>query len=71
MTCSPFIFRKLCVLARLAARICERRLCETVDIETVATTLTLAEQNHAEELKKVRMVGEGFRCCGAVMSTLS
>lgn len=34
-------------------RICERRLCETVDVETVATTLTLAEQNHAEELKRV------------------
>ena len=34
-------------------RICERRLCETVDNETVATTLTLAEQNHADELKKV------------------
>ena len=29
-------------------RICERRLCETVDVETVATTLTLAEQNNAE-----------------------
>mmetsp|Transcript_18571 Transcript_18571/g.52184 ORF Transcript_18571/g.52184 Transcript_18571/m.52184 type:complete len:542 (+) Transcript_18571:102-1727(+) len=34
-------------------RICERRLCETVNVETVATTLTLAEQNHAEDLKKV------------------
>jgi hypothetical protein len=34
-------------------RICERRLCETVDVETVATTLALAEQNHAEELKRV------------------
>ncbi|MEW5309029.1 MAG: hypothetical protein WDW38_000942 [Sanguina aurantia] len=34
-------------------RICERRLCETVDIRTVATTLTLAEQNNGEELKKV------------------
>jgi speckle-type POZ protein len=34
-------------------RICERRLCETVDLETAATTLTLAEQNHAEELKRV------------------
>lgn len=34
-------------------RICERRLCESVDVETVATTLTLAEQNHADELKKV------------------
>ncbi len=29
-------------------RICERRLCETVDVETAATTLALAEQNHAE-----------------------
>jgi hypothetical protein len=29
-------------------RICERRLCESVDVETVATTLALAEQNHAE-----------------------
>eukprot|EP00798_Chlamydomonas_sp_ICE-L_P022715 gene22715-29876_t len=34
-------------------KICERRLCESVDVETVATTLALAEQNHAEELKKV------------------
>lgn len=34
-------------------RICERRLCETVEVDTVATTLTLAEQNHAEELKRV------------------
>ncbi|CAD7696911.1 unnamed protein product [Ostreobium quekettii] len=34
-------------------RICERRLCQTVDVDTVATTLTLAEQNHAEELKRV------------------
>lgn len=29
-------------------RICERKLCQTVDVDTVATTLTLAEQNHAE-----------------------
>ena len=34
-------------------RICERRLCETVEVETVATTLALAEQNHAQELKRV------------------
>ncbi|WIA09235.1 hypothetical protein OEZ85_008643 [Tetradesmus obliquus] len=34
-------------------RICERRLCESVDVETAATTLALAEQNHAEELKRV------------------
>lgn len=39
-------------LARLR-RICERRLCETVEVESVATTLALAEQNHAEELKRV------------------
>ena len=34
-------------------RICERRLCETVEVETAATTLALAEQNHANELKRV------------------
>ncbi|KAK9826376.1 hypothetical protein WJX81_005251 [Elliptochloris bilobata] len=34
-------------------RICERRLCETVEVETAATTLALAEQNHASELKRV------------------
>ncbi|KXZ44695.1 hypothetical protein GPECTOR_63g23 [Gonium pectorale] len=34
-------------------RLCERRLCETVDTETVAFTLALADKNHAEELKKV------------------
>ena len=33
--------------------ICERRLCETVDTATAATTLALAEQNHAAELKRV------------------
>lgn len=49
-------------------RICERRLCETVDIESVATTLTLAEQNHAEELKKV-CLDFAARNLSAVMST--
>mmetsp|Transcript_26845 Transcript_26845/g.67519 ORF Transcript_26845/g.67519 Transcript_26845/m.67519 type:complete len:540 (-) Transcript_26845:1476-3095(-) len=39
-------------LSRLRC-ICEQRLCETVDEVTVATTLTLAEQNHAAELKRV------------------
>ena len=39
-------------LARLRA-ICEQRLCETVDEASVSTTLTLAEQNHAGELKRV------------------
>lgn len=29
-------------------RICEKQLCQTVDVDTVATTLTLAERNHAE-----------------------
>ena len=33
--------------------ICEQRLCETVEVETVATTLALAEQNNAQELKRV------------------
>jgi speckle-type POZ protein len=39
-------------LGRLRA-ICERRLCETVEAESVATTLALAEQNNARELKRV------------------
>eukprot|EP00210_Caulerpa_lentillifera_P001309 g1260.t1 len=34
-------------------KICEQCLCSAVDIENVATTLTLAEQNHASDLKKV------------------
>lgn len=33
--------------------ICEQRLCETVEAGTVATTLALAEQNNARELKRV------------------
>jgi len=33
--------------------LCEQRLCETVEVETVATTLALAEQNNANELKRV------------------
>lgn len=49
-------------------RICERRLCESVDVETVATTLTLAEQNHADELKKV-CLDFVSRNLGAVMQT--
>jgi speckle-type POZ protein len=32
---------------------CEQRLCTSVDVETVATTLALAETNHATELKRV------------------
>eukprot|EP00210_Caulerpa_lentillifera_P008622 g8226.t1 len=34
-------------------KICEQRLCLTIDIENAATTLTLAEQNRASDLKKV------------------
>lgn len=33
--------------------ICEQRLCESVAVDTVATTLALAEQNNARELKRV------------------
>lgn len=33
--------------------ICEQRLCDSVAVETVATTLALAEQNNARELKRV------------------
>ena len=32
---------------------CEQRLCTSVDVETAATTLALAETNHAVELKRV------------------
>lgn len=49
-------------------RICERRLCETVEVETVATTLALGEQNHAEELKRVCLEFVS-RSLGAVMQT--
>lgn len=47
---------------------CERRLCETVDVENAATTLTLAEQNHAKELKRVCLEFVA-RHLGAVMDT--
>jgi hypothetical protein len=33
--------------------ICEAKLCEGVSVDTVATTLALAEQHHAAQLKKV------------------
>ena len=33
-------------IPRLRA-ICEKHLCETVDVANAATTLTLAEENHA------------------------
>ena len=38
-------------LTRLRA-ICESRLCDMVDVDTAATTLALAEQNHAQALKQ-------------------
>lgn len=39
-------------LSRLRA-MCEQRLCDTVEVGTAATTLALAEQNNAAELKRV------------------
>ena len=38
-------------LSRLRA-MCEARLCESVDIDSVANTLTLAELNHADALRR-------------------
>ena len=32
---------------------CEKRLCETLDVETVATTLMLADKSNAPKLQKV------------------
>ena len=32
---------------------CESKLCEEVSIDTVSTTMALAEQHHAAQLKKV------------------
>ena len=33
--------------------LCESRLCEEVNVQTVATTLALAEQHHSTQLKAV------------------
>ena len=33
---------------------CEKRLCDSVDVETVATTLMLADKSNADNLRKVR-----------------
>jgi hypothetical protein len=44
-------------------RICERRLCESVDIETAATTLALADQNHAEVREWVGGARHVRQCC--------
>lgn len=32
--------------------LCERKLCESMDVETAATTLVLAEQHHCKDLKE-------------------
>ncbi|XP_048553374.1 BTB/POZ and MATH domain-containing protein 2-like [Triticum urartu] len=32
--------------------LCESKLCESIDVETVATTLVLAEQHHCKDLKE-------------------
>ena len=47
---------------------CEQRLCETVGVDTVATTLALADQNNAAQLKHVclEFVAKNLR---AVMAT--
>jgi speckle-type POZ protein len=37
-------------LDRLKAS-CERKLCQTIDVQTVATTLALAEQHNSVQLK--------------------
>lgn len=54
-------------LPRLRA-ICERRLVSHIEVDTVATTLALAEQNNAEELKRACLdfVSKNL---GMVMST--
>jgi|AntAceMinimDraft_1070359.scaffolds.fasta_scaffold15162_1 speckle-type POZ protein len=39
-------------VSRLPA-ICESRLCDSLNVDTAATTLALAEQNHAQGLKQV------------------
>jgi speckle-type POZ protein len=35
---------------------CEKRLCDSVDVETVATTLMLADKSNADNLRKVRHI---------------
>lgn len=34
-------------------QLCEARLCEEVNVDTVATTLSLAEQHHCSQLKAI------------------
>jgi speckle-type POZ protein len=49
-------------------RICERRLCESVDVETAATTLALAEQNHAE-VSHSRCTATGGASASSILET--
>jgi speckle-type POZ protein len=57
-------------LDRLKA-ICEDKLCHAIDVETVATTLTLAEQHHCAQLKDgcLRFIIASRDVLGAVMKT--
>jgi speckle-type POZ protein len=51
--------------------ICEDRLCHAIDVETVATTLTLAEQHQCVQLKDgcLRFIIASRDVLGAVMKT--
>lgn len=41
---------------------CEKRLCDSVDVETVATTLMLADKSNADNLRKVRLPFSAYSC---------
>jgi speckle-type POZ protein len=41
--------------------ICEDRLCQQIDVSTVATTLALAEQHHCQALKDEVSATDGFQ----------
>ena len=49
---------------------CEAKLCQGIDVETVATTLALAEQHHCTQLKDACLGFIASRdVLGAVMKT--
>ena len=50
-------------------RICERRLCETLDVETVAATLTLAEQSNAEVSSTSHVSAACQQCAPALLNS--
>jgi speckle-type POZ protein len=52
-------------LDRLRA-MCERKLCQDIDVDTVSTTLSLAEQHHCVQLKNACL---GFISFHGVLST--